>query len=53
MSKVEGGEGGRQLHSGSRDKLISQNVFIDDFWRVNSSIKSSTYCSLFLIKIIS
>ena len=32
--------------------LISQSVFIDCFWKVSSPPKSSTYCSVLLIKIL-
>jgi hypothetical protein len=37
----------------SRRKLISQNVSINEFQRVNSRTNSLTYCSLLLIKISS
>ena len=30
--------------------LVSQNVFINEFWKVNSPTKSSTYCLLLLIQ---
>ena len=31
--------------------FISRNAFINQFWRVSSPAKSSTYCSLLLIEI--
>ena len=44
---------GGSYHQGIYCRLISHNEFIDWFEKVNSPTKSSTYCSLLLIRILS
>jgi len=41
------------LDRAGEEKCISQKVFINQFWKVNSTTKLSTYCTLLLIQISS